>query len=79
MKIKNIGMVLLVAFILASCTPITPEARIEKYMRMYHESFSGIIFVAQKGKVLTSQGYGLADRELDVFPLRRRPNLGLVQ
>ena len=44
----------------------TLEARIDKYMQLYNSSFGGIIFVAQKGKVLISQGYGLADRELDV-------------
>jgi CubicO group peptidase (beta-lactamase class C family) len=66
MRIKHIITVLLVAFILATCAPITPQARIDKYMQTYHKSFSGIIFVAQKGKVLTSQSYGLADRELDV-------------
>ena len=47
-------------------TPSTLEARIDKYMQLAHGSFSGIIFVAQKGKVLINQGYGLADRELDV-------------
>jgi len=50
----------------STSTPSTPEARIDKYMQLSHSSFSGVIFVAQKGKVLISQGYGLADRELDV-------------
>jgi len=57
-------------FIPVPLTPVptqsTPEARIDKYMQLSHKSFSGVIFVAQKGKVLISKGYGLADRELDV-------------
>jgi CubicO group peptidase (beta-lactamase class C family) len=40
-------------------------ARIDEFMRA-QSSFSGAIFVTQKGKVLISQGYGLANRELDV-------------
>jgi CubicO group peptidase (beta-lactamase class C family) len=64
------GFLILLIGLLAACSggifPGSLEARIDKYMQQYHGSFSGIIFVAQKGKVLISQGYGLADRELDV-------------
>ena len=70
--LKQIGWGFLIIFVgLSSCSksifPITPEAQIDKYMQLYHKSFSGVIFVAQKGKVLTSQSYGLADRELNVL------------
>jgi CubicO group peptidase (beta-lactamase class C family) len=40
------------------------SARIDQYLR--DSGFSGTILVAQKGKVLINQGYGLADRELEV-------------
>jgi CubicO group peptidase (beta-lactamase class C family) len=40
-------------------------ARIDAYIRG-QTALSGAILVAQKGKVLFSQGYGLANRELDV-------------
>ena len=64
------GFLIILVGLSAACSrgifPSTLEARIDKYMQLYHGSFSGIIFVAQKGKVLISQGYGLADRELDV-------------
>ena len=70
--LKQIGCSFLIILVglSAACSrdifPGTLEARIDKYMQQYHGSFSGMIFVAQKGKVLISQGYGLADRELDV-------------
>jgi CubicO group peptidase (beta-lactamase class C family) len=37
--------------------------RIDQYIQDKHSDFSGVILVAQKGKILISQGYGLADRE----------------
>ena len=37
--------------------------RIDQYIQDKHSDFSGAILVVQKGKVLISQGYGLADRE----------------
>ncbi len=40
-------------------------ARIDEFMRA-QSAFSGVVFVAQKGNVLISQGYGMANRELDV-------------
>ncbi len=42
----------------------TLASRIDKNIQS--RAFSGTILVAQKGKVLISQGYGLADRENDV-------------
>jgi CubicO group peptidase (beta-lactamase class C family) len=42
----------------------TLAARLDQHMR--ETDFSGTILVAQKGKVLISQGYGLADRQNDV-------------
>jgi len=64
------GFLLLLIGLSAACSggifPDTLETRINKYMQQSHSSFGGIIFVAQKGKVLISQSYGLADRELDV-------------
>ena len=55
-------------------TPISPTAspvndtlatRIDQYMRGF-AGWGGTILVAQKGNVLISKGYGLADRENDV-------------
>jgi CubicO group peptidase (beta-lactamase class C family) len=70
LKQISCGFLIILVGLSASCSgsifPNTLEARIDKYMQMYHSSFSGTIFVAQKGKVLSSQGYGLADRELNV-------------
>lgn len=50
----------------AGIFPPTLAARIDTYMSRSHASFSGVIFVAQKGKVLVSQGYGLADRQFEI-------------
>jgi CubicO group peptidase (beta-lactamase class C family) len=42
------------------------HTRVDQYMQAHHPDFSGTIFIAWQGKVLISQGYGLADRENDV-------------
>lgn len=46
----------------------SPVPEMEKLMTMYAEQkwFSGSVLVVQKGKVLLSKGYGMANYELDV-------------
>lgn len=46
----------------------SPVPEMEKLMAMYAEQkwFSGSVLVVQKGKVLLSKGYGMANYELDV-------------
>jgi CubicO group peptidase (beta-lactamase class C family) len=59
-------MIILTPVISSTANPVTGTlaARLDQYMR--ESNFSGAILVAQKGKVLISQGYGLADRQNDV-------------
>jgi CubicO group peptidase (beta-lactamase class C family) len=68
--LKQIGFLILLVGLSASCSesifPSTLETRVDKYIQLYHNNFGGVIFVAQKGKVLISKGYGLANRELEV-------------
>ena len=47
-------------------TTDTLASRIDHYVREHYPQFSGTILVAQKDHGLMSQGYGLANRELDV-------------
>src|SRR5215813_2874705 len=44
------------------------EARVDAYMKPYVDMklFNGSVLIAQKGKVLLSKGYGMANYELDV-------------
>jgi CubicO group peptidase (beta-lactamase class C family) len=51
----------------STTSPVTDTlaAKIDQYMKNL-PGWSGTILVAQKGEVLISQGYGLADRENDV-------------
>src|SRR5512141_3126754 len=61
--LKQMSGLLLTVLLLSGCNGA--PTRIKQYMRNYPD-FSGAILVAQKGNVLISQGYGLADRENDV-------------
>ena len=61
--LQQISSLLLTVLLLTGCN--RAPARIKQYMRNYPD-FSGAILVAQKGNVLISQGYGMADRENDV-------------
>jgi CubicO group peptidase (beta-lactamase class C family) len=61
---QQISGLLLIVLLLTGCNGA--PTRIDQFMRNYYPNFSGTILVAQKGKILISQGYGLADRENDV-------------
>lgn len=49
-------------------TPDSLEARVDAYLKPYLDMgvFSGSLLVAQKGKILLSKGYGMADYEHNV-------------
>jgi len=49
-------------------SPVTDSlaTRIDQYIQDKHPDFSGTILVAQKGAILISRGYGLADRENEI-------------
>lgn len=55
---------LLASLLLTGCVGL--PTRIDRFMQGLRPEFSGSILVAQNGKILINQGYGLADRENDV-------------
>ncbi len=59
---------MLAAFLSSSCSLAQPTlaARLSGYMKTEQPNFSGTILVAQKGEIILSQGYGLANQEWDI-------------
>lgn len=73
---KKIILILLISLLFVTpvtaqqkhATPDSLEVRVDAYLKPYLEMgvFSGSLLVAQKGKILLSKGYGMADYEHNV-------------